>query len=446
MSAWHTFAPPHGTRRAATTHDSANWNPASTPCKDRKRKRETDDQLDPASAYGWASGKRTSKKPSSPFRTTTSPSSPFRTTTSPSSPFRTTTSPSSPFRTTTSPSSQFRTTTSPTSPSPSSSSRQRDQYSPDAEIPLHPFPHAPQRPKTAILDRVRHELHSLNPPLAHLDPSWYEPSSQQAKEGLRESHLANLTTLLHHMLLKGDFERAGRAWGLLLRSGRLTKSTKTNTGYLSMDVTARNRWGIGAELLLRNTRHNGHVRHPAAMQGTDAQSVDMHFSEEGFRAARDYYERLIVQYPVHHQRKGPCATNFYAAMVSLWIHDASQRSKIAEQRFSNSKGESSSGHSSLEFGSDDERDGRIRAVKERELEDARAIAARLDHIIGAPPLDKNAELLQIRGMVALWVGTLQGGEAQEPAFENAKGLLLRSRANGGTLWEGVEHIVEEDDW
>ncbi|RDI77236.1 hypothetical protein Vi05172_g12798 [Venturia inaequalis] len=271
---------------------------------------------------------------------------------------------------------------------------------------------------TGLLDRVRHELHGLNPPLAHLDPSWYEPLSKVNREGLREQHVANLTTLMHHMLLKGDFERAGRAWALLLRSGRLAKNIKTNAGYLSMDVTAHNRWGIGAELLLRNTRED-----------TDQQTEDTHLSEEAFRAARDYYERLIVQYPVHHQRKGPSATNFYAAMFSLWIYEASQRCNFADA------------HSSSEDDSE-----RLRAAKERELGDARVIASRLDDVIGAPPLDKNPELLQIRAMVALWLGTLQGGEAQETAFERAKGLLLRSRANGGVLWEGVEHIVEEDDW
>lgn len=401
MSPWHTFALPHGTRRVLTT-ESAN------PTKDRKRKRDDDDSVE-AEDNDSASG-TTSRKSISLSRTANKPP---------------------------------------------------DQHNisglgADEEIPLHPFPHAPQPQKTTVLDRVRHGLHSLDPPLAHLDPSWYEPSSkhnagEHAKEGLREKHLANLTTLLHHMLLKGDFERAGRAWALLLRSGRFTKSIKSNTGYLSMDVTARNRWGIGAELLMRNTQNNGHVRNSAYMQGTDEQSENMHnFSEEGFRAARGYYERLIVQYPVHHQRKGPSATDFYAAMFSLWIYEASQRSKSAEQSLASGERESSTspafGQSLSDEDAEDDRDRRLRAVKARELGDARMIASRLDDVIGAPPLDKNAELLQIRAMVALWVGTLQGGRAQETAFERAKDLLLRSRANGGTLWEGVEHIVEEDDW
>ncbi|KAE9976848.1 hypothetical protein EG328_002376 [Venturia inaequalis] len=279
-------------------------------------------------------------------------------------------------------------------PSPRPRHRKRADSN-DSASSSSPSPSDPTA--TGLLDRVRHKVN---------------------REGLREQHVANLTTLMHHMLLKGDFERAGRAWALLLRSGRLAKNIKTNAGYLSMDVTAHNRWGIGAELLLRNTRED-----------TDQQTEDTHLSEEAFRAARDYYERLIVQYPVHHQRKGPSATNFYAAMFSLWIYEASQRCNFADA------------HSSSEDDSE-----RLRAAKERELGDARVIASRLDDVIGAPPLDKNPELLQIRAMVALWLGTLQGGEAQETAFERAKGLLLRSRANGGVLWEGVEHIVEEDDW
>lgn len=402
MSAWHIFALPHGSQRVVTT-ESAN------PTKDQKRKRAVNDEKDSASE-NESDAEKASRKSKSPSKIA-----------------------------------NF-----------TGKSEQRNQYhlaglEADEKRPLHPFPHAPQRQKTTVLDRVRNELQTLNPPLAHLDPCWYEPSiHDEAKEGLRGKHLANVTTLMHHMLLKGDFERAGRAWGLLLRSGRLTKTIKNNTGYLAMDVTARNRWGIGAELLMRNTQHNGHVPNLGAMQGMEGRSDDMQFSEEGFRAAREYYERLIVQYPVHHQRKGPSATNFYAAMFSLWIYEASQRSKCAEQKLATDERESSAspafGHSSSDDGAENDRDRRLRAVKTRELEDARTIASRLDDVIGAPPLDRNAELLQIRGMVALWVGTLQGGDAQETGFERAKNLLLRSRANGGTLWEGVEHIVEEDDW
>ncbi|QDS69744.1 hypothetical protein FKW77_010095 [Venturia effusa] len=393
MVASHVFALPHGRHRTVTT-ESAN------PIKDRKRKRAADEHLDSASDNGWAPEEASPKSPSP--TSTRSPARP----------------------------------------------EQREQYrlsglTPSEEVPLHPFPHAPQRPRATALDRVRHELHSLSPPLAHLDLSRYDLAEVQdeGKEGLHERHVANLIFVMHHMLLRGDYERAGRAWGLLLRSGRLTKNAKSNTGYLSMDVTAGNLWGVGAELLMRNTRQHHDM---------DEQSKDMHFSEAGFRAAREYYERLIVQYPVHHQRKGPGATDFYAAMFSLWIYEASQRSEHAEQSRLHDERESSMSPavrlSSSDDDVEDDRDSRLRAEKARELVDARMIASRLDDIIGAPPHDKNAELLQIRGMVALWLGTLQGGGAQETAFDRAKALFLRSRANGGILWEGVDHIVDEDDW
>jgi hypothetical protein len=330
-------------------------------------------------------------------------------------------------------------------------SGQREQYilaglQPGEDIPPHPFPHAPARPHATILERARNELHSLNPPLAHIDPSWYEPYSKhnvqnEGEPGLREKHLAVLTTVMHHMLLKGDYQRAGRAWGLLLRSGRLTKNLRRRGGYLSMDVTAHNRWGIGAEILMRNNQKTSE---------NSQNPEDVQFSQKGFRAAREYYERLIVQYPEHHQRKGAKASTFYAAMFSLWIYEVSQKSKLAEKELMNSERESTTppalGDPSLNNSPEDGTEIRVRAVKSEELKDARAIASRLDDVLGSPPHDKNAELLQIRGMVALWIGGLQGGDAQDTALDRAKDLFLRSQANGGMLWEGVEHIAEEDDW
>jgi hypothetical protein len=407
MSMGHIFTLPHGNQRIVTTE-------SAIPTTDRKRKRVVDDELDSGSDDGSATGK-TSRSSISPVRTA------FFT------------------------------------------PEQREQYTlaglePGEEVPSHPFPHAPARPHAPILERARNELHGLNPPLAHIDPSWYEPSSKhnvqdEGEEGLREKHLAALTTVMHHMLLKGDYQRAGRAWGLLLRSGRLAKNIRRRDGYLSMDVTTHNRWGIGAEILMRNNQGNGRVRNPLAKQGTSENSPnpeDMQFSEEGFRAAREYYGRLIVQYPEHHQRKGAKASTFYAAMFSLWIYEVSQRSKHSEQKLVNNERESTTspafGDPSSDGSAEDGTERLFRAIKAKELEDARIIASRLNDVLGSPPHDKNAELLQIRGMVALWVGELQGGDAQVTALERAKDLFLRSRANGGMLWEGVEHIVEEDDW
>lgn len=408
MSAGHIFAVPHGYRRVLTTESAIS-------AKDRKRKRAADDDDDLDTNSDHASG----TEKASPFSISSTRVYVFAGTT-----------------------------------------EQREQYSlsglsPTEEIPLHPFPHAPPRQSTTMLERVRNEMESLNPPLAHIEPSWYKPSRKHNlqhddENSLRGKHLGVLITVLHHMLLKGDFERAGRAWGLLLRSGRLARNIKKRSGYLSMDVTTNDMWGIGAEILMRNTLNNGHVRNLGMTQGVDEESENAQFSKEGFQAAREYYERLIVQYPEHHQRKGAKASTFYAAMFSLWIYEVSQSSKRSEQKLTNNGTEARTspalGHPSSDDSTEDDRERKYRDVKARELEDARTIGSRLDDVIGAPPHDKNAELLQIRGMVALWVGSLQGGDAQDTSFDRAKDFLLRSRANGGTLWEGVEHIVEEDDW
>jgi hypothetical protein len=46
------------------------------------------------------------------------------------------------------------------------------------------------------------------------------------------------------------------------------------------------------------------------------------------------------------------------------------------------------------------------SVIAEELAQAREIANRMDQLIISPPFDKHAELLQLRGMVGLWLGDL----------------------------------------
>jgi len=267
---------------------------------------------------------------------------------------------------------------------------------------------------------------------------------------LHQQHLAAMTAIMHTSLLKGDYMRAGRAWGMLLRS---------SASGIPIDLRAHQRWSIGADILLRRDR--------------TAKSTEI--SREGFEAARGYYEQLILQYPF--QRHLPHMTNslsFYPAMFGLMIYEATEMSKRSMSRIGAVSPEPSSPTNSEN--SDASRNGEIADVKRSELESASHIAAKLDELILAPPFDHFSPLLQIRGMVALWIADLyedlsppsssHSSEAENESLghrmqpyitrheqeryvermkeqrEKARVFFRRVVNDGGTLPDTVKHLIE----
>ncbi|KAH7062859.1 hypothetical protein BKA63DRAFT_538457 [Paraphoma chrysanthemicola] len=244
----------------------------------------------------------------------------------------------------------------------------------DLEIPPPPFPHAPPQINKEHYGPSKVYEEVVKPParLYAVDaPLKVESIAKQSETAsLRKRHLNVLSTLMHRCLLEQDYERAGRAWGMLLR-------TQVAGGH-PVDPRNHGRWGIGAEVLLR--RRPGSVTandHVAAGDGHDS-PPDM-FSEEGFELAREYYERLIIQFP--NRKTAPNAVDertFYPAMFSLWIFEVSEKSNMA----------------------------RLETIQVEELARATEIAERLDQLVASPPFDKQASLLQLRGNVGLWVSDL----------------------------------------
>ncbi|OCL05504.1 hypothetical protein AOQ84DRAFT_344712 [Glonium stellatum] len=371
----------------------------------------------------------------------------------------------------------------------------------ELEIPPAPFPHAPapsSREKQTPM-HVQIELADLHPPLFAVNTvSSAEPldGSSSKRENLRQTHLSVLTTILHHCLLEGDYDRAGRAWGMILRSQIAGKP---------IDVRAHGQWGIGAEILLRrNSKQARQSQNPRrnSRELDDDESPVIHedaFSEEGFRLARDYYERLILQHP---KRKiHPHSIDegiFYPAMFSLWIYEVSERSKRAREQLNGSDRRSGSSEdiSSDDDSNSDSRNARSPAgtriatayemmeIKNEELRKAREIAERLDHLLVSPPFDKHPDLLQLRGMVGLWIGDLivkgvpfkQTGESwsidtsreddeqdeniadsvarlearksiadKRAELEKARDFFRRARANGGRLRGGINRLGSESN-
>jgi RNA polymerase I specific initiation factor len=282
------------------------------------------------------------------------------------------------------------------------SAEQLEQYrvaglSSHEDIPPRPFPAAefPSK-KTNILADATEELSHLTPPLHHT-PVFFDHANRRS----REKHLGVVNTILHHMLLKGDYQRAGRAWGMLLRAS-----------YTGTDLRRLGRWGIGAELLLRRTNSPDHGADLNQTEEGPSNDADFVFNDANFELAKSYYEKLIIQHPYRQNQPNAIRCNFYPALFSCWIYQVTERSKLLKLRIKSEheKGDfegvqddedsNSPGHRNLTLRR------QMRLVHERELRGAQAIAARFDVIIDSPPHDKNIELLRLRGMISQWISDL----------------------------------------
>lgn len=274
-------------------------------------------------------------------------------------------------------------------------------------LPRYPFPHAPVKPSDAPQKSQHEELAALNPPL--YVP---KPESEDRATSLKRKHLGNVTAILHRCMLNGDWERASRAWGLLVR---------TEINGLGIDVRQHGRWGIGAEILIR--REQAKVSQvPTASNRRDSNndaslvqddesdiSTTPKFSDEGFKLAREYYERLVLQYPyTPHTQHTVNAKVFYPALFNIWVYEVQARYK--HLRAESSKARRSSSYS-IASDNDSELNGSQQAhvsrdLLAREIGDATAIADRLDQLLLSPPYDISEPLLKIRGMTGLWLSDM----------------------------------------
>lgn len=279
----------------------------------------------------------------------------------------------------------------------------------DKPLPGGNFPHAAVKSSRDPQLPAEEELARLNPPI-------YVPKIAQTDHAssLRARHLDNLTAVLHNCMLKGDWERASRAWGLILR---------TEIAGRGVDIRQNGRWTVGAEILMRRDQVSEriHGRRLTASSNdelgeiaADTISVPV-IKDESFKKARDYYDRLIVQHPhlqrTHHSIVS--ALSIYPARFSLWIYQVQDKSKRERRRIQAS---SDSAERDLNASPGSERSDRsdridqrrmLNEAKRQEHKDAMEIARQLDELLVSPPYDSSHEMLYIRGMVALWLCDLQ---------------------------------------
>jgi hypothetical protein len=268
----------------------------------------------------------------------------------------------------------------------------------DQELPGGHFPHAAPGAETGGRRYRKDYIKNLS----DLSPPLFVPQSASQQGNLRLRHLAVVTTILHRCLLEGDYVRAGRAWGLILReemSGR------------PIDVRLNGRWGIGAEILLRQNSGSASRSESTAVIG----SVPV-FSRQGFEAAKVYYERLILQYP--YRKASPDAVSslhFYPAMFGLWVYVVQGESSVAREALhikddsvpeSNSEEDDSMSISETMGEQSRTTSSRVVEIRLKELDEAQQIAGRMDELLTSPPYSDSPALLRLRGMVALWIGDL----------------------------------------
>lgn len=270
------------------------------------------------------------------------------------------------------------------------------------ELPLpdRPFPHAPV--KEPRLDRNPDTLHkslaSLKPPLYAPPP----PEDEDHKTSLRRHHLSVMTTIMHVSLLKGDFVRAGRAWGMILRTEVLGRP---------IDVRTNDRWGIGAVILMRQ-----HPEEVAKLDRGDepiseddqANPGESAISDEGFRLAKDYFERLILQFPF--QKTHPHAVSslhFYPAMYGLCIYEIQQKHNRAIRQADRISPSPSSAHHSDEDNEGSALEGishkTIATIKQSVLDQVIALADRMRETMMGAYYSQYQPLVRLRTEIAQWI-------------------------------------------
>lgn len=267
------------------------------------------------------------------------------------------------------------------------------------QIPAPPFPHAAPRPSRANFTaaRIQQELAGQSPPIFVPEAA----SSAQPVGGpnsdtsaLRTKHLNVLSTVMHRCLLEGDYHRAARAWGMILRTKAHGRPIEPRQNGL---------WGLGAELLLRRKDEQ------------NSQTVDGDaYSDQGFELAKHYYGRLILQYPIRiFQPNAINATTFYPPFFSVWIMQVLEKSKRARRNRRRAAGGASADDELMDEDTamtSDEKHALEAEILADELKGAEEISEKLDELLRSPPYDKNAQLLILRGHVGLWISDLLLGK------------------------------------
>lgn len=253
--------------------------------------------------------------------------------------------------------------------------------------------------------------------------------SVQSNQSFRQHHAMALMTVLHKFLLQGDYLRAGRTWGILLRM-------RVATG--SMNLRAHDHWGLGAEILYH--QHSQLISNIASQEGeplvdgndeTENSPLKSFFwfNPEGFKEAQEYYERLILQYPYQKQfRNRVNALDFYPAMFGLWVYSVQQQHEIKLQHRGEpdpkikkeQPSEVAQSGEKTSVGLEMEEGPRIAEAHTVYVDRAREIQNRLDALLLSPPFSDSVRLCNLQSMVNQWVTHISYSNVESLEITSAK--------------------------
>ena len=261
------------------------------------------------------------------------------------------------------------------------------------------------------------ELASFNPPLIFPDSVRRTNTLKYHQSGLKQRHLAVLTTIMHKFLARGDYIRAGRAWGMLLRAE--VKGHPPN-------IRSNGLWGLGAELLsyrgvqlrqLQNPPKNDleDFANPRFAERASHYSTNIdqaQFSREGFEGAKAYYDRLILQHPWRKWLPDALSSlYFYPVMFGLWISFVQDQHLTALARLSQGLENWSDSDTVSECTDEEWKSIKKQSIYDSSFKASKAIVQRLDELIVSFPYSDSVTLWRLRAMVALWMGDLSTAEA-----------------------------------
>lgn len=281
------------------------------------------------------------------------------------------------------------------------------------------FPHAkPSRKVEDSASEVKSELHDT---LGGAKPRLPFQSTRRVRDdlvrdiprsmGFRQQHLTSLTTILHKCVLDGDYVRAGRAWGMLLR---------TEVNGRSMDIRTHDRWGFGAEILCRRRLQpieSSSIQKRSLTSEDDSRVQALlnrkkWFGGEGFEMARGYYERLILQHPYRiASPRALGALDFYPAMLGLWIYSEQEQYGLSLKFLREADTKLVQDPRKLEHTSKRNPSPRPRTQAQLQQNDinkaflrrGQEIAARLDELLVSPPFSDSTRLWNLRHLVDIWI-------------------------------------------
>ncbi|KAL8924136.1 MAG: hypothetical protein Q9172_002845 [Xanthocarpia lactea] len=265
---------------------------------------------------------------------------------------------------------------------------------------LHPFPfpHAPVKETSGATPSPRRKeaLSSLDSEASSETPKQSDEDGAEAvakpksssNASLRQQHYTVLTCLLHRCLLKNDHIRASRAWAMLLRL--------EDHGH-PLDFRAQERWGIGAELLLHGNSND-----------------DAQLNLENLMRARDYYERLILQYPYRKYSPDTVSSlTFYPVMFGIWIYSIQLRYKVTGRESvqrSKHDGNPETNYPHVDEDADSSAPNAQTTVqieaRRVAVEQANEVVKKLGELVISPPYSDHSGLWKIQGMLYLWLSQL----------------------------------------